>query len=51
MIGIRHDALLGLCSAVRVGGESYGDMERLGGTLDVFDAPIVRNPGRSHSAS
>ena len=50
MIGIRHDALLGLCSAVRVGGESYGDMKRLAGALDVFEAAIVRNPGRPQSA-
>lgn len=36
MIGIRHDALLGLCSAARVEGESGGDTKRLGAALDVF---------------
>ena len=51
MIGIRHDALLDLCSAARVGDESYGDTNRLAGTLDMFEAPIVLNPGRLHSAS
>lgn len=43
MTGIRYDALLDLCSAARVIGESGGDTKRLDAAPDVFGTlnPIV----------